>query len=243
MISLESLKYKNNVIDLVKCLEYKKEFAKEHPDYFNPCGLILFVGPQGSGKTLSAVNYVRNLLLRYPKAMIISNLDLNFLAKDDELYHEFHNADDFFKYKNGENGIIYLIDEIQLYFNSLQSKNLNIDVINYISQQRKQRVHIVCTSQVFGRMSKPLREQFDSVVLCKNYFGLLTKEMLIDRDSIDSEESTGTNLNAKVKKTMWNIMSPQMWSWYDTYKVIEGSKFNYGEERIDIDGLRYSNNN
>ena len=68
------------------------------------------------------------------------------------------------KYKNGEKGVIYFIDEIQLYFNSLQSKNINMDVMTQISQQRKQRIHIIATSQVFGRMAKPLREQFSSVI-------------------------------------------------------------------------------
>lgn len=242
MISLDSLKYHNSIIDLFKCIKYKRNFNKEHPNYFYPCGLTAFVGPQGSGKTLSAVNYVRNLIKIYPNVMVVSNLDLTFLNEDDELSFHFIDADDFFRYKNGEEGVIFLIDEIQLYFNSLQSKNINIDVINFISQQRKQRAHIVATSQVFGRMAKPLREQFDSVILCKNYFGLIAKLMIIDRDSIDSNESTGTNINAKVKKTIWNIMSPEMWNWYDTYKVIEGTSFAYGEQRKeDYYGLRYSN--
>ena len=49
-------------------------------------------------------------------------------------------------------------------------KNINPEVMTQISQQRKQRKHIVCTSQVFGRMAKPLREQFSAVVKCQKYF-------------------------------------------------------------------------
>lgn len=80
------------------------------------------------------------------------------------------NGDDLAKYSNGEFGVIYLIDEIQLYFNSLKSKNINPEVMVQISQQRKQRKHIVATSQVFGRMAKPLREQFSSVLVCKIFW-------------------------------------------------------------------------
>ena len=235
MISTNSLKYGNNIFDAFQTLYSNYKFHKEHPDYFDPCGLICFVGPQGSGKTLTAVNYVRNLLQHYPKAMVVSNLDLTFLEDDDELYKHFVDADDFFKHSNGEKGIIFLIDEIQLYFNSLQSKNINIDVINFISQQRKQRVHIVATSQVFGRMAKPLREQFDCVVLCKKYLNCIERLMIIDRDTIDSETSTGTDLNAKVKRNFWCFHKPSMYDWYDTYKVINDHKkdFKYGEQKED----------
>ncbi len=243
MISLESCKYKNNILDCYKTLKYYFDFNKTHPYYFHPCGLVVFVGPQGSGKSLSAVNYVQNLVERYPRALIVSNLELKFLPKNYKNFREFKNADDFFKYENGEQGIIYLIDEIQLYFNSLDSKNINIDVINYISQQRKQRVHIVATSQVFGRMAKPLREQFDTVILCKKYFNCIERQMIIDRDSIDDDTSTGTNLNARVKKSIWCFYSPEMFDWYDTYKVINDNKkrFKYGED-LDIYGIRHTSN-
>ncbi len=241
MISLDSCKYKNSLLDGLRTIKYNWDFNRNNPDYFHPCGLVAFVGPQGSGKSLSAVNYVQNLLERYPKALIVSNLELKFLPKNYKNYREFKNADDFFKYKNGEYGIIFLIDEIQLYFNSLDSKNINIEVINFISQQRKQRVHIVATSQVFGRMAKPLREQFDTVIVCKKYFNFIERLMIIDRDSIDDDTSTGTNLNARVKKSIWNFYSPKMFELYDTYKVINDNKFKYGEE-VDIYGLRHTSN-
>lgn len=240
MISFQALAYQNNVLSIFNTLNWRYQFNLEHPNYFHPDGLIVFVGPQGSGKTLSAVNYVRNLIEKYPKALIVTNLELKFLPKNYKNLREFRNADDFFKYKNGEEGIIYLIDEIQLYFNSLQSKNINLEVINYISQQRKQRVHIVGTSQVFGRMAKPLREQFDTVILCKKYFNCIEKMMIIDRDSIDDENSTSTNLNAKVKRSKWGIYSPEMFDTYDTYKVIDGQNFAYGEEVVN-NAIRFTN--
>ena len=66
----------------------------------------------------------------------------------------FNNADDFGKYHNDIEGVVYLIDEIQLYFSSLESKNVNPDVLNTISQQRKQRIHVICTSQGIWKISK-----------------------------------------------------------------------------------------
>lgn len=73
-------------------LEYRRKFALEHPHYFNPCGTLIFSGPQGSGKTLSAVDYVTRCLHEYPLAILVTNTEFKEypfnaeLAGDDEKY-------------------------------------------------------------------------------------------------------------------------------------------------------------
>ena len=47
-------------------LDYKKEFKRSHPEYFDPDGIIVFCGAQGQGKTISAVSYVLRLIRKYP---------------------------------------------------------------------------------------------------------------------------------------------------------------------------------
>ena len=54
---------------------------------------------------------------------------------------------------NDYGGVIFLIDEMHLEFNSLESKQLDSSIFYTVSQQRKQRKHIVGTSQVFERLS------------------------------------------------------------------------------------------
>jgi DNA polymerase III delta prime subunit len=259
----ENLKLRN----IKEYLRYKFNFRTEHPDYFDADGLLCFIGPQGSGKTLSAVNYTYKLLETYPEVKLCTNLLLsdypvvNFIdfvkshekvievmkevnVSDDEinktLYELYLNEnrvfpfadnDDFTKYSNGEKGMIYLVDEIQLYLNSLESKNVNMDVMTQISQQRKQRKHIITTSQVFGRMAKPLREQFSNVIVCKNFFGFVQRNSLVDRDSLDSESSSDTNIKGKVKKNFIWFHNPKMYKRYDTYYVIEKGKFVAGEKQ------------
>lgn len=207
-------------------------FFKTHPDYFHADGLSVFVGEQGSGKTLSAVNYVYKLMKKYPRAKLVTNVLLNDFPFDNIRVFPFDNADDLTRYNNGEYGVIFLIDEIQLYFNSLESKNINPDAMVQFSQQRKQRKHIVCTSQVFGRMAKPLREQFSSVVVCKNYFGILQRNSLVNRDSLDTESSTGTEISGKVIKRFWWIHKPCYYDRYDTYYTISRTKFISNEQKV-----------
>ncbi len=238
MISTSSCKESLNPLLICKWFKYKIDFAKSHPDYFMPDGLVVFTGPQGSGKTLSAVNYCENILKSYPKCILVTNLKLKNFPFDKTRVFHFNNGDDLSRYNNWEYGVLFLIDEIQLYFNSLESKNINPDVMVQISQQRKQRKHIVCTSQVFGRMAKPLREQFSSVIVCKNYFGFLQLNKLVDRDSLEeTDSSSGTEIKGKVKKKFFWIHNPKFYGKYDTYYVIKKNNFIAEEEkRIGIYG-------
>lgn len=227
---------------LVKLAVFKYKFIKEHPDYFYADGLVLFCGPQGSGKTMSAVNYVYNLMERFPKAILVTNIDLKKYPVDNMRVFRFKNGDDFKKYNNGEFGVIFLVDEIQLYFNSLESKNINPEVMTQISQQRKQRKHIVGTAQVFGRMAKPLREQFSCVVKCSKILGVVQRCQVVDRDSIDEEESDTQVLKGKVLFSYFYIHTPEYFNRYDTYAVVNNNYVS-GEKYVQRRGLYERSNN
>lgn len=266
MIDYNCCRESMNPFLIPRLLKFRIDFRREHPDYFDPDGLVIFVGGQGTGKTLSAVNYVYKLMAAYPPCKLVTNVELrdfpivtfeNWLAvrelpeedldpeelekryfrqyvQENQVF-EFRDNDDFARYFNGEFGVIFLVDEIQLYLSSLESKNINIEVVTQISQQRKQRKHIVATSQVFGRMAKPLREQFSCVMACKSYLGETVQcNRLLDRDSLATEESTGTNLSGEVVKKFWYVRQPEMFARYDTYRVIERGKFASGEKQKNI---------
>lgn len=64
---------------IFEILKYRNKFTKEHPDYFDPEGLLVFCGSQGSGKTLSAVQYVKKLCIEYPRAVLVTNTKINGL--------------------------------------------------------------------------------------------------------------------------------------------------------------------
>lgn len=263
---LEGSKNPRNVIDV---LQYKIKFAQEHPDYFHPEGLLIFCGGQGSGKTLSAVQYTELVLADYPKAVLCTDVALKsypfnsyYEIKEKEIngiYHSFisyksirtgkrlRTIDSYFidgvqhcnikdypgndgyilplvvEYDgldciknlcNGEFGVLYFKDEIHLEFNSLESKNTPIEIMIEVSQQRKQRKHIVGTTQVYGRLSKPFREQIKNAVLCTNIFKLLQINYLIDGDK--STEKDGVLVTETSKKYIW-LHSPKLYEEYDTY--------------------------
>lgn len=139
---------------------------------------------------------------------------------------------DMLKYvNNGEYGVIFLIDELHLELNSLESKNIDIETIVEISQQRKQRKHIIGTSQVFMRLAKPLREQVYDIVICKCLFGLLQFNKYIRGDT--ATEKNG-KLEAEVKGLYFWWHHPDYYQQYDTYaKMKRYNKEWKGRKRID----------
>ena len=211
----------NNIFEL---MEYRRVFKKEHPDYFYPDGILVFCGPQGSGKTLSAVQYVRRLCAKYPKAIVCTNMDLEVSAETRVV--RWMGVDTFNRLKNGENGVIYLLDEIHLEFNSLESKRMDVSIFKTVSQQRKQRIHIVGTSQLFMRIAKPFREQFKYCVMCRNLFGSLQINTVIDGTT--AKEDNGKLIASSLGTSIW-FHTPRLYGTYDTFAVIKRFTHEGGE--------------
>lgn len=148
----------------------KIRYNRKHGIFNYPAGIYTFCGKQGKGKTLSAVNYIRELKARYgnENVYVVSNIDT--IYNDSKL----NSLDDLFTVRNPKEGAltVFFIDEIQNELSSLQSKNFNEGLLIELTQQRKQKVHIITTTQVFMRMAKPLREQSFLTIECWNLFGI-----------------------------------------------------------------------
>ena len=128
MVLTNSLNGSRNILNLLRTKRYKKNFKKEHPTYFDPDGLLVFCGAQGTGKTLSAVNYVRDLTWIYPKVKLVTNVDIKGLNPVVQVI-EYDGIHCLTTIENGYEGVIFFIDEIHLEFNSLESKNIPIEAM------------------------------------------------------------------------------------------------------------------
>ena len=102
-------------------------------DFFQEQGLIIFEGRQGAGKTVSLVQYAMELQKKYPKSKCISNLA--YSNEDDEL----KDYKQLLDYKNDKKGVIVLMDELQNWFSSNDSKNFPPEMLTVITQNRKNR--------------------------------------------------------------------------------------------------------
>lgn len=206
-----------NPEDAYRVWKYNKEFRAQHPEYFDPDGILVFCGGQGAGKTISAVQYVQKLCELYPDVIVCSNFPLALPNGKD--YIPWTGVQCFTDISNGYAGVIYLIDEIHLEFNSLESKKMDSGIFEIVSQQRKQRKHIVGTSQVFNRIAKPFREQFKYAVACNCIMRCIQINTLLDAKKCRIEDD-GQIVASSIKKFFW-FHRPELYDSYDTYAVMK----------------------
>jgi len=121
---------------------------------FPYAGMWIFSGQQGSGKTLLMMHLVKQIHEQYPEALIVSNISIYGIPSI-----PYTGIGDFEKYKNGSKGIIYVIDEIHVLFNALESAKMPLSTMQVWSQNRKNKRLILGTSQRFNRVAKGVREQ------------------------------------------------------------------------------------
>ena len=208
--------------NLIDTFLFKRRQAKENPDRMECDGILCFCGEQGSGKTLSAVNYVYNLCRRYPKAKVCTNLLLTW-DLDNEIIPYF-NPEQMLALDNGDSGIIFLLDEMHIEFNSLESKGMDVHIFELVSQQRKSRKHIVGTSQVFGRLAKHFREQFKYAVCCDNFMGLIFRQQIFKAANVSSGEDITTRLVPRAVKFYMPCSAD--FNRYDTRQIIRRMRDN-----------------
>jgi len=245
IIKKESKPYMESLRDDMK--------ARRNKEFFWATGTQVYCGRQGSGKTISAVKHVMDIKNKYPKAIIVSNLNLNYLeaidVKDVDLsdypekmdtaaqYLFFSSIEDLSRVLTQVNnefyGVVYLIDEIHTYFNALGSLNVPMYVFTEISQQRKQRKLIIGTSQLFLRLAKPFREQCDSLIICNTRFGVITFQKAYDGMTL--EQDYDGSISGDLKRRGWFFQNRKIRGAFDTYqKVVSGSEQYEDQKKIEI---------
>lgn len=217
VIYLEKLHIKFVPYDLLRWLLWDFLTRGERKGQFREYGFTIYCGPQGSGKTQTMVEYLRRMREKYPKCLIVTNFayeDADFRLTDWR---------QLFDIRNSTDGVIFCIDEIHSEYSSAAWKDFPESLLSQISQQRKQRIKIVATSQVFSRVAKPIREQCFTVVCCSAYFG----GRLIRCREYDAAEYATSDTPYQVKKKVrpiwrrWYVAGNSLRKSYDTYEVIE----------------------
>ena len=210
----EYLNKEFNIISGIKAQIWK--IKNKNSEELDVTGINIFTGSQGSGKSLSMIHVFKKLIVDFPKAIVVTNLEFNF--KIPNKIKKYEGFEDF-KIENGIYGVIYLLDEIHLILNSLESKGVPLSIIVELSQQRKQRKLILGTSQVYSRMAKPLREQIRNIIICKNYFSLFQINYLVD--AFESQEDNNGKLKFKKMKVSFFFHRKEDYLAYDTYKKMD----------------------
>lgn len=207
------------IINIPALLYWLIKDIKSPKLYFPLYGCTFFVGKQGSGKTMSMVHELERVRKKYPKAKIYTNFGY---AWEDGKLTDISQLLDTSKYD--DNGTIFAIDEIQNIWSCSNSKNFPEDILSIITQQRKNRVKIYCTSQVFTRVSKPLREQAHQVCECSTLLGRYTHYRVYDgfeyAETYNLSDDNKYRLRPR-KGSCAFVQSDYLRNCYDSYAHIE----------------------
>lgn len=191
--------------------QYVEDLYNMKPDFFRPQGLVVFTGRQGSGKTSAAMQYAIELLDTYPKAKCLSNT--KFKYQNEQLNH----WKQLINYKNAHKGVIVIMDELQNWFGSNQSRNFPPEMLGVITQNRKNRRIILGTSQNFYLLAKAIRSQCTEIRECTTLAGVMT--IVIKREPILKEDGDVKEL--KFRGMYFFVHSPRLRNSYDTYAVVD----------------------
>lgn len=143
------------IIDIYRALKNGKQF-----DLY---GVTVFCGKQGSGKTISIIEYLERVRKQYPNALIGTNF--KYVNQD----FEFNDWKQLMEVRNDKDGVVFVVDEIQNEYDSNKWADFPDSLLSQVTMQRKQKIKIVLSSQVFKRMVIQLREQCYEVVECRTF--------------------------------------------------------------------------
>ncbi len=190
---------------------YAKDIVERDPDFFRHQGLVVYTGRQGRGKSIALVQHAMQMQKEYPKSKVISNLA--YAYEDEPLLH----WKQLVSFKNGIYGLVVMMDELQNWFSSNQSRNFPPEMLEVITQNRKNRRIILGTSQSFHLLAKAIRSQCTEVRECFTAFGCITfvrrREPVLDAD--------GDVVEWKNRGFYFFVHTDKIRNAYDTWAVVE----------------------
>ncbi|MBO0468433.1 ATPase [Enterococcus plantarum] len=212
---LQFLKYK--ALDTKTNYDLRKSGVKTFSEY----GLRLYSGCQGSGKTSSMIEQLERYRLEYGGQLFIAT---NFGYKNQDLALEtFEDLVDLPKLVRelGYIGLVIGWDEIQNDFDNT-TRNFPVTILRTITQQRKQAIKILATSQVFTRVAKPIREQTFEVVQCRTFVGRWVFQKWYDPVEYEYYiANANKDQKLPVKRKYNYVQTDHMRDQYDSYAVID----------------------
>lgn len=221
VIEIPILRFLSKLLDFMRWKFYDFLMLLINGRKFDLYGLTIFCGRQGGGKTMSMVEYLNRMKDKFPNCKIVTNF--NYIRQD----IPFVDWRQFTEVRNGLDGVIFAIDELQNEYNSNNWQDFPEELLSTVTMQRKQRIKIVATSQVFTRVVKQLREQCYEVVECKTILGRWTKQKCFDADDYNAIVDNLTPERKFKTRKKWKysfIQSNNIRALFDSYAVVDSIK-------------------
>lgn len=195
---------------------FKEKYIKDKTKR-PPMGLRIYKAPQGGGKTLSMVHDAIKLIEEFPDMKVVTNLELNLNVAQ----YRFKGTEGLKKAlvaaKNGEKGVLMIVDEFQLF--ASKKTGVPLEIFQQLCQQRKQRRFMMGTAQDWEDIDVSTRKKVKEVVQCQTKLGKIQINTVYD----------GTTVRWNNKDNCWECdqlrteifkHNQKLYDAYDTYAEI-----------------------
>ena len=173
VIEIPILRFASKLIDFIRWKICDLIMLIINGKTFNLYGVTIFCGRQGGGKTIGIINELEYIKSKYPECLILTNI--GYKRQDYPLV----SWRQLLETRNGTKGVVFVIDEIQNQYNQNSWKDFPEEILSVITQQRKQRIKIFLSSQVYQNVVIQLRRQCYDVVECKTFLRTLDKTKML----------------------------------------------------------------
>lgn len=219
LIQFPILRFLSMLIDFIRWELYDLLLSIINGRKFNLYGVSCYCGRQGSGKTIGVVEELEKIKRIFPECIICTNI--NYLKQDIPLTSWLQ----LLELRNGEKGVVFVIDEVQN--NGLDWTKFPETLLSVITQQRKQKIKIYVTTQVYKNLVIQLRRQCFDVIECKTFLTRWTRHKCFDAEEYNNVIDNPTpekkfRLPKKWKRSF--IQSNFLRNLYDTNQVVDKLK-------------------
>lgn len=196
-------------------IDWKSVKKKLTPDKRDlpPMGMRVYIGPQGHGKSLSMIHDALEIKKKYPKMLVLTNMDISFANKK---FQGTKGMIEMMKIDNKENGVLLIVDELQLFASKKQG--IPYEVFQGLCQQRKHRRFLMGTAQDWEDVDVSARKKVAEVMKVKRFWKFQYNE-LFDGYTVKYDNKKG-EWTCKSKGVFIFKHNDDLYKKYDTYAEI-----------------------
>lgn len=199
---------------------------RKNPQKARPFGITCYVGLPGSGKTLSLVEELERLRIKFPEAKIYTNFG----------YKHEHGPilkwQDLVTIENGPEGVIFGLDEVHSIFDRKGWNKMPPEVLQLFSQNRKYAKQLICTAQAFEDVVVDIRRRTHLIIECR----MVLNRWVFESAFFKNDYKEGVDGTYKPRRRAWRynfIATNYIFELYDTYQIIKNirSEMDFSQEK------------
>lgn len=184
-------------------------------------GIYEFVALPGEGKTISMVAHMERVRKDNPDVLIATNF--YYMRQEIQISHWLDMIDAAVRAKKERRKCILALDEVHTTFDSSDWKSFPAPMLSLLSFNRKYQLQFICSSQIYERIPKKIRDIANYTIICKNVGGFdrLFKNYYFKKSDYES------NFEGKKKKADFIrqfVTDDDFYKLYDTNEQVEQMK-------------------